>query len=109
MTNNSLKFASALATALATSTIVACGSVDMADESSVASEELGTAEQAMCANINGVDGVLAAIAVASAREMHRWLPLVDFQRNLSTGRVELTSSAYARCADRQCANTEALL
>jgi hypothetical protein len=74
---------------------------------------LGTSEQALCQNDGGVNGVLAAIAVASANEMRRWLPTRDFQWNTSTGMLELSKWALPRCRDNAatvgCPNTKALL
>jgi hypothetical protein len=74
---------------------------------------LGTSEQALCQNDGGVNGVLAAIAVASANEMRRWLPTRDFQWNSSTGMLELSKYALPRCRDIAatvgCPNTKALL
>jgi hypothetical protein len=78
---------------------------------------LGTAEQALCQNDGGVNGVLAAIAVASANEMRRWLPARDFQWNSSTGMLELSKYALPRCRPEytgdsttaECPNTTALL
>lgn len=78
--------------------------------------ELGQAEQAWwwnpsfnssCHDPTGTDSVLAAIAVASAKELRRWQPLVDFK--ISNSMVVLTDTGKARCADRLCANTQALL
>jgi len=74
---------------------------------------LGTSEQALCQNTGGVNGVLAALAVASANEMRRWLPTRDFQWNTSTGMLELSKYALPRCRDIAstvgCPNSAALL
>lgn len=97
----------------AASLMTACGGEDLG---SLANDEemiLGTGEQALCQNVGGVNGVLAAIAVASANEMRRWLPTRDFQWNASTGMLELSKYALPRCRDNTatvgCPNTQALL
>jgi hypothetical protein len=94
--------------------LLACGGEDIDGVGTYAEEgELGTAEQALCQNDGGVNGVLAAIAVASANEMRRWLPTRDFQWNASTGALELSKWALPRCRDDAatvgCPNTKALL
>jgi hypothetical protein len=99
------------ALAAAASLSMACGGEDMVGEG----EELalGTAEQALCQNDGGVNGVLAAIAVSSANEMRRWLPTRDFEWNASTGMLQLSKYALPRCRDNAatlgCPNTVALL
>jgi hypothetical protein len=74
---------------------------------------LGKSQQALCQNGGGVNGVLAALAVASANEMRRWLPTRDFQWNSATGMLELSKYALPRCRDNAatlgCPNTQALL
>jgi hypothetical protein len=101
--------------------LMACGGEDPSSlaangiDTDVEGEELvlGTSEQALCQNDGGVNGVLAAIAVASANEMRRWLPTRDFQWNSSTGMLELSKYALPRCRDIAstvgCPNTKALL
>jgi hypothetical protein len=88
----------------------ACGSSDESDADAL---ELGTSEQALCQNDGGVNGVLAAIAVAAANEMRRWLPTRDFRWNATTGMLELSTYAFPRCRDNAatvgCPNTKALL
>jgi hypothetical protein len=79
--------------------------------------EFGTSEQALCSNTGGVNGIMAALAVASANEMRRWLPTRDFQWNASTGQLELSQHAVPRCrpegtgkeSTKDCPNTRALL
>lgn len=63
--------------------------------------------QSSCSDPTGTDSVLAALAVATARELGRWQPEDDFK--VSLGRLVLTSTGQARCADGQCWNTRALL
>jgi len=98
----------------AVSLVMACSAAeDMGGEGVGVETTLGTAEQALCQNDGGVNGVLAAIAVASANEMKRWLPTRDFQWNASTGMLELSKYALPRCRDIAatvgCPNTRALL
>jgi hypothetical protein len=112
-------------TAVLLGLLSACGaeSLDIEGNSASLSEdngeamELGTNEQALCQNNGGVNGVLAAIAVASANEMRRWLPTRDFQWNNTTGMLELSGYALPRCRPEStgdptttgCPNTRALL
>jgi hypothetical protein len=92
----------------------------MAAQSSEGAEgddvELGQTQQALswrpsftssCHDPTGTDSVLAAIAVATAKELRRWQPLVDFK--VVNSMVVLTEIGKARCADGQCYNTQALL
>jgi hypothetical protein len=60
-----------------------------------------------CSDPTGTDSVLAAIAVASARELRRWNPVADFY--VSGGTLKLTTAGKSRCADGVCYNTQALL
>jgi hypothetical protein len=77
--------------------------------------ELGTTEQELlgiilpssCFDITGTDPVLAALAVATATELRRWQPTKDF--SLWSGKLALTATGKARCADGKCLNTQALL
>jgi len=88
--------------------LTGCGGEPLSDED-LAHEELGTYEQALCSNVGGVNGVLAALAVASANEMRRWLPTRDFQWNSYTGMLELSMHALPRCPNRYCTNVIAML
>lgn len=71
----------------------------------------GSSGGSSCANQEGTASTMAAIAVSAAMELRRWQPTKDF----AIGRIGwdealvLTSAAKARCADRVCANTQALL
>src|SRR5688572_8568995 len=101
----------------------ACGGdplTEASDSSEDSSEDevlLGKSQQALCQNSGGVNGVLAALAVASANEMRRWLPARDFQWNATTGMLELSKYALPRCRPEytgdstttECPNTKALL
>ena len=73
-------------------------------------EEFGQTEQAMCANGDGVNSAMAALAVAAAKELGRWNPTVDF----APGRAApwyttLTATGKARCPGGNCWNTQAIL
>jgi hypothetical protein len=80
-----------------------------------AEAELGTSEQELlglilpssCGDITGTDPVLAALAVATATELGRWQPTKDFA--IWSGKLALTATGKARCADGKCLNTQALL
>jgi hypothetical protein len=54
---------------------------------------------------------MAALAVATATELKRWQPTTDFAigRSGNSEILVLTAAGKARCADRICANTQALL
>lgn len=70
-----------------------------------------TPASSSCANLEGTASTMAALAVSAAMEMGRWQPRRDF----TIGRVGaedgliLTAEGKSRCADRVCANTQALL
>lgn len=72
-------------------------------------EAVVSGDQALCANQDGTNAYLAALAGATARELHRWLPARDFQWNSSTGMLELSSWGKAKCADKKCFNVQELL
>lgn len=80
--------------------------------------EMGQAEQAWwsygswslessCSDPTGTDSVLAALAVATAQELRRWQPTLDFQ--VSNNMLVLSTTGKARCPDGKCMNTQALL
>lgn len=50
---------------------------------------------------------MAALAVATAKELSRWEPTTDFY--VSGGELRLTSTGKSRCSDGFCRNTQALL
>jgi hypothetical protein len=60
-----------------------------------------------CNDPSGTNSVMASMAVASAKELGRWQPTKDFQ--ISNGRLQLTATGKAQCADGKCWNTQALL
>lgn len=123
-----------------TASIAACGAGDLQDpgdeggsleeplESSDGGWSLGTAEQAVmnCANPEGTNAAMAALAVAVARELGRWQTTKDFViaktngiTENTTGNVETLKLASgsdisgprgkSRCSDGKCANVQALL
>jgi hypothetical protein len=63
--------------------------------------------ESSCSDPTGTDSVLAALAVATAKELRRWQPEDDFK--VYYGSLVLTSTGKARCADGKCWNTQALL
>jgi hypothetical protein len=70
-----------------------------------------TASSTLCENLEGVASTMAALAVSAAMEMGRWQPSRDFTLG-NQGSEEiliLTAEGKSRCADRVCANTQALL
>lgn len=82
------------------------------------SSEIGQTQQAWwswsldynaisCFDPTGTDSVLAALAVATASELRRWQPTLDFY--VSGGSLQLTPTGKQRCADGECFNTQALL
>lgn len=77
-------------------------------EAPMSSEEIGMNQEALCANGDGVNSALAALAVATAKELRRWQSSRDFFVD-SSGRLALTSTGKAQCADGRCWNTQAIL
>jgi hypothetical protein len=119
------KIGSAFSLMLA-STLTACGSGDMYDaegseqdaiEEESGEMELGSMEQALhsCANPDGTNAVMAALAVAAGHELGRWRAGLDFEVYGSV--IRLTSGTgsdgkprgKSRCSGSVCARTEALL
>jgi hypothetical protein len=90
--------------------IVGLASACSVDATSGSTEEVvATGEQALCANQDGTNAVLAGLGAATARELHRWAPAKDFQWNGWTNRLELTATGKQRCADGKCFNVQELL
>jgi hypothetical protein len=104
------------------------GQDDEAGYSADESMELGTMEQSLlsCANPDGTNSAMAALAVAVAQELGRWQAKRDFVLVKTNGQSEstpgfasalkLTSGSDAfgargksRCADGKCAKIQALL
>jgi hypothetical protein len=92
-------------------TAMACTDGAMTAEEMMADEELGQGSEALCANGDGVNAAMAALAVAAAKELGRWNPTTDFAAGTSatSWRTTLTAAGKARCADGQCWNTQAIL
>lgn len=64
----------------------------------VESEEfLGTDQEAACSNDQSTNAIIAAMAVAAANELKRWLPMRDLEWNHSTGQLQLSQYGRARC------------
>lgn len=70
-------------------------------------ELLSLDQQAACSNTEGVHSAMAALAVATARELGRWQPMIDFE--IKGNMLQLTSAGKKRCADKVCANTQGIL
>src|SRR3954470_15906992 len=66
---------------------------------------------AQCANGDGVPSAMAALAAATARELGRWNPTVDFAAGTAASNwyTTLTATGKARCAGGNCWNTQAIL
>jgi hypothetical protein len=97
------------------SSLLACGAIAglvsacAVDASPV--EEAGVVEEAACANQQGTNAMIAALAVAVGNELGRWNISKDF--TLVTGaynqqHLALTSTGLSRCTNG-CANVKALL
>jgi hypothetical protein len=126
MKTSSFEIGSAFAVILSTALVTACGSTDtyapdVSEEDAIENEvgelELGTAEQALhnCANPDGTNAVMAALAVAAGHELGRWRAGLDFE--VSGSMIRLTSGTgsdgkprgKSRCSGGACPQTEALL
>ncbi|HTV23171.1 MAG TPA: hypothetical protein VMG12_30995 [Polyangiaceae bacterium] len=78
------------------------------NEAPMSSEEIAQNQEALCANGDGVNSAMAALAVATAQELKRWQPTKDFSID-SSGRLALTAGGKALCKDGKCWNTQAVL
>jgi hypothetical protein len=119
-----IQFLSAASALLAAASITACSAGD-ASESDAAQGDtlgsnenlsLGTTEQGVmsCANPDGTNAAMAALAVAVAQDLGRWQAVKDF--NVSPGYLVLSSGSDAdgakgksRCSDGKCARVQAIL
>ena len=94
-------------------TEVAMTSEEMSTDESLMSEGssvLGQAGEALCANGDGVNSAMAALAVAAAKELGRWNPTTDFAPGTGAPwHTTLTATGKARCADKKCWQTQAIL
>jgi hypothetical protein len=89
------------------------GAYDLADEP-VAESELGALEQALtetCPVPEATASVQSALVVAAAAELGRWQATKDFSivKQGVNEVLALSALGKARCADRICAKTQALL
>lgn len=73
----------------------------------VQSEELGDVQQALCGDGDGVHAVMAGLAVATALELGRWQPALDFA--VERGWLVLSDIGKSQCDDGVCWNTQAIL
>jgi hypothetical protein len=79
-------------------------------EAPMTSEDIGQNQEALCANGDGVNSVMAALAVATAKELGRWNPTTDFlPLNRAPWHLQLTATGKARCPGGNCWNTQAIL
>ena len=74
----------------------------------MSSEDIGQQTAALCSNGDGINSAMAALAVVSGKELRRWQSSRDFRID-EDGRLALTATGRARCADGECWNTEAVL
>jgi hypothetical protein len=127
MQKNWHKITGILSMACVTLAIAGCGASDDEDEfdttySDQTDEmEIGQAEESLmnCANPDGTNSVMAALAVATAQELKRWQPSKDFMVFGTSGRsesspgaqqaIKLTPTGKSRCADGRCTTVQALL
>jgi hypothetical protein len=123
MKTSGLKVGSVFSMVVASTLVMACGAGDMnefAGEEGGSSEEieLGELEQGIhsCANPDGTNAVLAALAVAAAQDLGRWDAGLDF--NVVNGdRIALASGTgtdgkpkgTSRCSGGQCKRIAPLL
>ena len=91
--------------------IAGCTEAPMTAEEMMADEELGQGSEALCANGDGVNAAMAALAVSAAKELGRWNPTTDFAAGTAGTQwmTTLTAAGKARCADGKCWNTQAIL
>lgn len=90
--------------------ILGLASACSVEATSAGQEAMGSTDQALwCANQDGTNAYMAALAGATARELGRWLPMRDFQWNNTTWKLELSYWGKKRCADGKCFNVQELL
>jgi hypothetical protein len=124
-----LKLASVFSVVAVFGMAQACADVEGDDLDAAYDEtEFGQVEQGVmnCANPDGTNSVMAALAVATAQELKRWQPSKDFQVFGATGgtsgtngqcetcpgaqqAIKLTATGKSRCSDGKCAKVQALL
>ena len=96
-----------ITTAIASSLVLATLAAGCVAEAP-AQEELASSQNAVCYDREGVNAVLAGLAVAMGKELRRFQPLLDLRMN-SNNQLELTATGKARCYDGICKNTQAML
>jgi hypothetical protein len=117
-----LKLISVFSLVAIAGTVRACADVEGEDYDAEYEEmDLGQVEQGVmnCANPDGTNSVMAALAVATAQELKRWQPSKDFVLFGTSGwseaspgaqqALKLTATGKARCSDGKCAKVQALL
>lgn len=83
--------------------------MSVGEEGLMSESDIGQFQEGLCANGDGVNSAMAALAVAAAKELGRWQPTTDFTQHSSPWSLILTSAGKARCADGKCWNTQAIL
>jgi hypothetical protein len=88
-----------------------CNEAPMTEEDMMADEEIGQSMEPLCANGDGVNSAMAALAVAAAKELGRWNPTTDFAAGTAASKwhTTLTATGKSRCSDGKCWNTQAIL
>jgi hypothetical protein len=123
-----LEIGSAFTSLLASALLTACGASDTYHDDTARSAiqeesgdgqdaELGSIEQALhsCANPDGTNAVMAALAVAAGHELERWRAGLDFEVAGSVIRLRSGTGSdgkprgKSRCSGGVCPRTEALL
>lgn len=84
-----------------------CTSLAACTEAPLSSDEIGQNLQDLCANGDGVNSAMAALAVAAAKELGRWQSASDFA--IVGNQIALTSTGRSQCGDGHCWNTQAIL
>jgi hypothetical protein len=77
-------------------------------EAPLQSEAIDQQMAALCSNGDGINSAMAALAVVSGKELRRWQSSRDFRID-EDGRLALSATGRARCADGECWNTAAVL
>ena len=77
-------------------------------EASLTTDEIGQNAEALCDNGGGANSAMAALAVATAKELQRWQSGRDFYLD-GNDRLALTGAGKAQCGDGKCWNTQAIL
>jgi hypothetical protein len=93
------------------SAFAACTEAPMTSDEMAQDAEFAASQEPICANGDGVNSAMAALAAATAKELGRWSPTTDFAAGTAASKwyTTLTSTGKARCADGKCANVQAIL